>query len=846
MTFTLPLEDVDRTLTDQVGGKAANLGELIRSGINVPPAFVITVDAFRKQFSGQKLLQPGWEFDRRYLDQRSADSVAPDIARAIDEALEQTFGASNNPAALWVVRSSATREDSAELSFAGQHATYYYIQRDTLLQAVMNCWLSLFDPQARKYRSAHGVDHIPDMAVIVQRMVAAEVSGLTFTRDPTGSDDNELVIEATWGLGATLVDGRVSPDQYRVSRRDLTLTTRRIAVKSVKLAEDLIDHQKTRLEPVPMHQQRAATLNNAEVAQLAKLALGCESHFGQPQDVEWAMQNGQIYLLQSRPITAAPVPQKRDISGRWVAFKPILENFTEPLTPLSIDLFRYILGPSGAFIDGRYYLNFDLLSMLTPLKTSDAERVSLALFQSTPADYPLQPGKLVFLAVALLPAYLSFGNLLIRTRRLSDNLLKGFKHFCNDLLQNQRVSPLDALRQLFMGRHPYARISDFMLLINLSCVRYFFLLPLLHWWLRRFVPDLDPAIVAPLCAGNENMKSTELIDDLKHLAETAEATPAVAQILLGSPPGAVLQQLANLKEATVFNQELQAYLETYGHRTAREMELATPRWHEDPAPLIAMLANFLRTAEGNIDKHRSREALTASHASLSAAIPGKVHRRWIYWLISRIRYYATLRENSRFYHTMVMDVVRRKILDIEQILIRKGSLKCPDDIFYLTWKEIDALRQDTLGWRDVERRIQRRRIRNQRLGRSQPAFTFNIDIPARPETDTLGSLTGQCACPGIAEGVARIIRDPAEDGCIEAGEILIAPYTDPAWTPLFPLAGAVVVEVGSYLSHAGTVAREFNVPCVVDVRGCVEKIHSGQRVRVNATDGRVEVLDKAT
>ncbi len=842
MTYTLPLQDVDRSQIDLVGGKAAHLGEMAGNGIEVPPAFVITTRAFRDQFAGHPILSSANSVDDTSLKSLRRTPVRADIAHSIDDAFNR-LSISNN---LFVVRSSATNEDGVSHSHAGQHATYYYIRRENLLSAVMNCWLSLFHHHAQVYRNLSGDDAIPEMAIIVQAMVPAEVSGVSFTRDPTGKFSEELIIEATWGLGATLVDGRVTPDQFRLLREGLKPSSRRIARKSCKVAEDLIDHESTRLEPVPTHLQRAATLDSAQLNRIARIAMACEAHFGQPQDVEWAMSGDTIYLLQSRPITGIAEPARTEIPGRWVAFKPILENFTEPLTPLTIDLFRSVLGPVGAFIDGRYYLNFNLLSRLIPLDTSDAEQVKLALFQTSPENYRLKPVKVLMLMLFAFPTYLTVGSLLVRTRRLSDKMLAGFGTLCDRVRRSPEVSPLDALKTLFLGRHPYAPIWDFMFLINLSSVRYFFLLPLLYWWLKRYVPGLDPNLVPRLCAGNDEMKSTELIEDLKQLAQIAESTPAVAEVLLHAPAPEVIQKLAQTEEAKVFNAAFQEFLETYGHRATREVEFASPRWREDPTPLISMLANFLQDSSSGKENGHWQKSLAEGYAALGSAAPNIVHRKWIEWLISRIRYYATLRENTRFYHTLVMDVVRQKILDIEQKLIQQGRLKCPDDIFYLTSEEIDALQQGHLSWREVEGRLQVRRLKQLKLTRSQPPLAINLPVPTTNRSpNSSHKLYGQCACPGVVEGIARIIRDPGSDARIKPGEILVAPYTDPAWTPLFPVAMAVVVEVGSYLSHAGTVAREFDIPCVVDVEGCVEGIRNGQRLRVNATDGVIELLQDA-
>jgi pyruvate,water dikinase len=196
---------------------------------------------------------------------------------------------------------------------------------------------------------------------------------------------------------------------------------------------------------------------------------------------------------------------------------------------------------------------------------------------------------------------------------------------------------------------------------------------------------------------------------------------------------------------------------------------------------------------------------------------------------------------------MAMDVTRAKLLELEQTLLTDGRLRLAGDLFYLTWEEARALSTKRLAWSDVADRVRQRRRRERDAARSGAQETVGVEAGARPAAAIDGAerpavLTGQCASPGTAEGRVRIVLDPATANDLEPGDILVAPYTDPAWTPLFPLAGAVVVEVGSFLSHAGTVAREYGIPCLVDVIDCTSRLREGQRVRVFASEGRLEVI----
>ena len=266
----------------------------------------------------------------------------------------------------------------------------------------------------------------------------------------------------------------------------------------------------------------------------------------------------------------------------------------------------------------------------------------------------------------------------------------------------------------------------------------------------------------------------------------------------------------------------------------------TPRWREDNTSVLNLVRSFFaRQSAPHTDPHG---LLLAAEDELHQALPRRWQRRLVDHLIERIRYYVTLRENTRHYHTMAMAAIRVKLKIMEQRLIQADRLKCEDDLFFLEYDEAMDLDAGTLSWPDVEPIIRERRLAHQNQSLVRPPETFNIQarIPLLEPEGHL--LVGDCASPGVATGTARIVRDPSLASELAAGDILVAPYTDPAWTPLFPGTAAIIVEVGSYLSHAGTVAREYGIPCLVDVHGCMDRIPAGARLKVNASEGWVEIV----
>ena len=813
----------------QVGGKAAHLRELAAAGLPIPETYVVAVEAFHEHFP-----------ECSPTDTPQQTNISAALAQQLQQAFEQL---ARDPSETIAVRSSALGEDGETLSFAGQHATYYYIGADNLEHAVMNCWLSLWSKTALAYRTQNPAE--PDqpfgMAVILQRMVQAESSGVCFTEDPTGRHPGHALVEATWGLGAALVDGRVSPDRFVVTK-DGAIRSRRIGRKRFKVAENLHDGSVERLDHVPAHQQTEPAISNPQLTAVVDLARRAAAHFDKPQDVEWAIQGEDLFLLQSRPITGQAATQEdREIDGRWVLFKPIAENFHEPLTPMTVDLFRRALPPIGRFIEGRYYLDFDRMKRLLPLKLEDEALAEVLLLRTGVPKADINWRQLPGYIGMLLLAYLSTGITWHRTARLTTTSLWRFAKLTEQIKNDDNHDALSALHRLFLGAHPLEPIGHRMFQANISSARYFLLLDVLKRFLTRFAEDLDPGILDVICTGDEDMLSRQMINGVRTLAEVAREDPELEEMLASQPNSEMALRLGELPESHPFIIALEEFLASFGHRCVKELELMAPRWREDPMAILAMARNY---PNFDADK-RSTESYGIRLAALDRLHQtlGKAWKRRVAdYLIGRIRYYITLRENTRHFHSMTFDVMRYKLKQTEQALLEAGQLKCADDIYFLSWDEANALELGDMSWRDVEPLIRKRRRRHHAQSRTLPASTFNVPLP-RADAGSTSTLLGQCAAPGYAEGTIRVVLDPALGADLQPGDILVAPYTDPAWTPLFPGAGAIVVEVGSYLSHAGTVAREYQIPCLVDVANCTRDLQTGQRARVFASEGRVEVIE---
>ena len=852
--FILPLGAACTGDAALVGRKAANLGELVAGGLPIPPAFVITTKAFR-QFVGSLALQS--EIDR--IDKATAHDLRETCARIQQRIVSGTiannlrdeifrayaFLAGPGERVQSVVRSSATAEDLAQASFAGQHRTYYYVELTHVLEVVRQCWASLWSAEAATYRAARGISHRSvAMAVIVQRMIRSEISGVAFTADPITQDSRTIIIESNWGMGAAIVDGRVTPDRYLVNRDTLQVRERRIAEKRVMVPADVTSS--AGLGEVPQDMRYLETLSPQQIEAVAALALRCEQHFGSPQDVEWAFAHDELHLLQSRPVTTLRRQPIAPPAGKWVLFKPVVENFTDPLTPLQIDLMNGVFSGSLHPIGGRLYVNIALVRMLLPLDLSD-EAIASLLYLTNDALPKRVRFHLLKLPLSVLVAtvmWLGTGILLSRSRGMPDDFMDGYRALCRDVERDPRLGPIGALRRLLTVGRIGDPVGWMVVPVNFgAAIRASFWVGAVRAMLRRWVPDLGADAVAILCTGSEGVLSVELGRDLAALAEFARQEPDVMKLLATTSPQDVLSHLRRNPAAQVFLTQLEAFLAKHGHRTAKEFELQTPRWEEDPSSVIATVRSYL--TEPRSDAWPTPKRVNHEREMLEDRLHHSLGWRWLVlrFAAQRAREFLKLRENSRFYHIMGFGVVRKKILSVEDELLRAGKLKCQGDIFFLLWSEIAALRSGSLRWLDVEERIHDRRIEHLRLAKLNPPRTFGIETTASPLMSVSDDvLRGQCASPGRCEGVVRVILDPGVGANLRPGEILVAPYADPAWSPLFLTAGAAVVEVGSYLSHAGTVAREYGMPFVVEVAECTRRLRSGMRVLVDGDRGTVHIL----
>ncbi|RAM35918.1 PEP/pyruvate-binding domain-containing protein [Arthrobacter globiformis] len=871
----ISLARVDADMVPAVGGKAANLGVLLAAGMPVPPGFCVTTAAYRRAAAAA-----GVQPSEPAAQTRGRLESAP-IPEDINEDILAAYAGLGGDLPV-AVRSSATAEDLPEASFAGQLDTYLnVVGPDPLLDAIRRCWASLWSDRAVAYRADHGMDqHSVSLAVVVQEMVDADVAGVMFTANPLTGRRRETVIDAAPGLGEALVSGAVNPDQFTVDAATGEILQRSLGDK------------RTEIGPAPgggtrlLRRQdagRKACLTDEQVRSLARVGTRVEELYGEPQDLEWAIApDGGIRVVQSRPITTLfplPEPDNHDGGARAYLCASLLQGLTRPLTPMGLASFTLMSdsarsadnGPAAyrsAQIGMRMYVDVTPLlrskggrrGLLRAMKVADARSVDVLAYLAADPRFALTRAPKLASLKAGLRASPPFG--------LVGQILRAL---VNPAAALERVREADhALDRMLVLPEPASgsRRLDFVerLLTKEITPAVMGVLPPAaagYVWLglaRLLLGRLAQAgELQAVLRGLPHNVTTEMDLELWRTATSIREDPESVRALTGEDPETLAGRYAQGSLPTVCQGALRNFLARYGHRAVAEIDLGIPRWGEDPAHIINALANYLKLADPELAPDRvfrraaeNAETKAAELAARAARSRGRQLGRTVAHSLRRARETAGMREYPKFRLIAAFAVLRRQLQLVGQELADAGRIAVPDDVFFLDLTEARvALRGADLRGPVAERRqsylreMRRRRIPRLLLsdgtdveaamaGRTAAASSSGGQLQA-------GTLAGTPASAGTVTGKARVILDPA-GAHLEPGEILVAPSTDPGWTPLFMTAGALVMEMGGPISHGAVVAREYGLPAVVGVPDATMRIRTGDTVTVDGAAGTV-VLD---
>jgi pyruvate,water dikinase len=764
------------------------------------------------------------------------------------------------------VRSSAPQEDSSQRSFAGMHETRLnVIGVQALAEAVQAVWDSAQSPQALAYRARLEIDSTDlAMAVVVMPMLPAVVSGIAFTCDPLLGRDDQLIINAHWGLGEALVSGQTDGDTYRLqaSPIDDSLHVLERHIGSKQRMTQPRANGGTALVDTPPAQAARAVLDDAQLMQLAALARDAARalDFAQARyDIEWVWDGARFWIVQARPVTtrgrhtyAALQPQQ----NVWTRGNT-REVFPDPLSPFDWALYRnaanrmltltyelagYPVLPGtdhAALFHGRLYLDVSLMQWEAFDAFGIAPRAINAMLGGTQPEITV-------------PA-VTWPQRLARGARLLRYLLSAGahrRHAQSDLNRARKQAaqwredawPDDAAALAACLRERCAIVARANSLFFLQGSAGGSVSGLVDV-IEKYCPGEGHALAAALMAGGEPSVTAQQGYDLMALAQVAASDDqALAWLRSDTRIGAEWAQ--HLPAHSAFRQRFGTFLERYGHRAIAESYFRNPRWREQPDYLLDLVVGLVGS---------DAQAVHARQQAASQRAWQQLAQRLPLWLRPLVRTLlksavrdSNQREAARSALTAYLDALRIGLLKLAGHLGGPDGLEQPDDIFNLTLDECvsaatGALARDFAAQRARERRHTLERWATEHepdlITEHGGALAPTPATPARAQHGT--QWTGTAVGAGIAQGRARLVDRAAEGTTLQAGDVLVAPSTDPAWTPLFLKVGALVMETGGYLSHGAIVAREFGIPAVVNVPGIRAVLEEGETICVNGDAGTV-------
>jgi rifampicin phosphotransferase len=839
-----------------VGGKGLSLIKSSQSGLPVPPGFVLSVEFFRPWLDQLKATTEWSEFIKARPEQMqkacaalksaSANFTFTKEQREIVEHFLQDF----EQAALFAVRSSSPEEDLEGASFAGGYETILGVNKSAIESAVLRAFASCLDFRVAAYKLEHGFDAFsPKIAVVVQRQIASDVAGVGFSINPITNNFDEVVINANFGLGETVVAGLATPDTFGVNKVTRSVAHRQLGDKETSIW----------LEPSggtsekPATDREKFTLNDQQILELSDLIVKVEKLYEKPIDTEWALADNKFYLLQARPITAyvqlAPnlVTPPGGHKYLYIDVTIVVQGLYKPMSSMGTAVVARFLRAAGEQVlgmnplgeaqksiaivqNGRVYVNASMLlagfgqDKICHVLTSMDPITSRALAEADEAEYAAKREGFALPPLHLLAQMPEIAWHLIEARLLPEHVHKNLVPAISKFMSEIRESAQS----------------------NLSV-----------WELAdELIPKTFKFIFAhsvPLF-----MTSRMALEHLQSQARDAGASEAQLGKLERALPnnvttemGLALYHLAVLDpETTTYRDEWNQFINLYGHRGAEEFDIASPRYRDQPELLKAQINTLRQTAQTDDNPQaRFEKAKVERHAAFEE-ISEQIQKRdgglQLRRFQSLYRVYETLagyREMHKYLLIFTIDQLRQRLLKHADGLLAEGRLDSKVQVFDLTLDDLKKAASD--GKYDLRIAAATNREFADRLA-SGPALPAIFDSRGRilrpvPPQPREGEVAGTPISPGVVRGRIKVLHSPDEKPFLR-GEILVARATDPGWTPLFINAAALILEIGGMLQHGALVAREYGLPCVSGIPNATALWQDGDLVEVDGASGIIRVI----
>ncbi|OFZ12767.1 MAG: hypothetical protein A2X86_15465 [Bdellovibrionales bacterium GWA2_49_15] len=879
----------------EAGGKGFNLYLLSNQGCRVPAWFALGptfLEAFKLENKISDEINNLVELCKQDFKSASIAIEKLIVSKPLSPEIKAVVLENFKELALTTVavRSSALDEDSAAHSFAGQLSSFLYIKsEEELFLSIKKCWASAYSERCLFYRQQNQLSLTNiQVAVVIQQMIGAEKAGVLFTGDPTTKDGGTIVINSVYGVGEGLVSGQLDADAFFIDKISSKVKGQNIVEKREMVVCDL-ERGGLKTVAVPEDQVNTPSLSASELAELAKVAHTLENFYHHPQDVEWCFEKGQLYLLQSRPITT-PIPNFKGHLFVWDNSN-IVESYGGLTLPLTFDFARYVyhqvyvqfcevlMVPAkniksmnfflknmlGMFYGRVFYnlLNWYKLTSILPgykynrqfMETMMGTNESL---QNEIADRIRPPefdrGLWASFRKFLTGAKFLYYHFTIQT--VVDNFL-GYFHTIYDRFRKRDYSRMPSheiykdyqeLEEKMLWRWHAPIINDYLCMVHFGIFKAL---------TKKWLSHLGDSFHNDLLAGNGNLESAEPTKNLIRLVGVIAQTSELKELIMKTPNNQLFEALRRSPFQDIYKKLLE-YIDKYGFRCMSEMKLEQKDLHQDPSLLFVFLKNLLNAGKTNLDNFEEREKEIREKAEALVDLNLTLGKKIFYrWSLHHARKAVRNRENTRFCRTRVYGIVRSMFFGMGADFAARNIINTREDIFYLSLEELKGALEGHLHTQNLKAVIDLRKSEYASYADTEPLsrlvtrcmpYWQNTHVPAAEspvgggDTNLLpNQMKGLGCCPGIVEGVVKVIMGPEDDLTLN-GEILVTMRTDPGWIPLYPSISGLLVERGGLLSHSAIVAREMGLPTVVSVIGLTKKLKNGMKVRLNGETGLIEIL----
>lgn len=871
--YVLEFQEISSSCLELVGGKGLNLGELMRiEGIYVPDGFCITTKAYKfvvqknpeiKSLIRQLSALKREDHERiKTIGQKIRDTITHmAVPITVKEKIMKYYIKEGEDSA-FAIRSSATAEDLPHVSFAGQQESYLNIKGlACILDYISQCWASLFTERAIIYRMKNGFAHDKVyLSVVIQKMVLSQHSGVLFTADPVTSNRHITSIDASFGLGEAVVSGIVNADNYKI--RDGKIIEKIVPAKERAVLP--LPNGSTKILEIDDDLQKNQVLTDDQILKLVDIGQRVKRHFGQPQDIEWCLVDGEFYIVQSRPITTLfPIPELKDSALRVYGSVGHMQMMTEAIKPLGISFFRLISDYKVDFAGGRLFVDIshDLASgmgrkiVLSAMTKTEPLIKNAVLNLTKRQDFidNLPKGKKVFKIgsgefTLFLPIYA------INIYRKNDisvvrQLISENEESIKRLKQEIKNQSGDALVSFILKDQ---RNLKTMLYDPRGIGIIFVGAYAANWLNRKMAKWLEEEKVSDILSQSvPNNITSDMGLALLDVSDVVRRYPEVIHYFKQDPQDdTFFEYLKTYEGGREVGNAMQHYLDLFGMRCPGEIDITKSRWSERPTALVPMILSNIKNFEpGERRKkiHQGKRKAEEKEQNLLSRLEklpdGKRKAKKTKKMIHVLRKYIGYREYPKYFFIQRYFIYKQALKREAKVMLKNGLIQDVNDIYYLTFDEFrNAVNTHELDYFIIKERQAAYEVYEKltppRLMTSEGETLFGeYQIDGLPE----GAMVGNPVSTGIIEGKARVIFK-MEDADIEDGDILVTTFTDPSWTPLFVSIKGLVTEVGGQMTHGAVIAREYGLPAVVGVENATKRIQDGQWIRVNGMDGYVELL----